>query len=139
MQQEIPEKLKQKYIQLLEKFEVALKIDSFHVIIPSLMPDSAPYPKTNDILSDVTASYPHNFDSYYQPPFRRFWFSNYIPDGFWPRLICRIATDQHIGKVGTSVVIVRGRFSPGGGEEYRHFLIFHQGYIFKNVASHFRW
>ena len=96
MQQDIPDKLKQKYIQLLEKFEVALKIDRRHVIIPSLMPDSVRYPKTNDILSDVTSS----FDPYYQPPFRRFWLSNYIPDGFWPRLICRIAMDQHIGKVG---------------------------------------
>ena len=92
---EAPISLKQKYIKLLEKFEVALKINESQVLIPSLMPDHASYPKPNDMLSDVS----RNVDNYYMPPMRRFWLSNFIPDGFWPRLICRIATDQQIAKV----------------------------------------
>lgn len=99
-QRNIPETLKDKYISLLEKFEVALIIKRRHVIIPSLMPDAAQYPKTTDVLQDcrLEASL-SNIESYYQPPLRRFWVSNYIPDGFWPRLICRIANDHQIGKV----------------------------------------
>lgn len=99
-QRNVPESLKDKYISLLEKFEVALTIKRRHVIIPSLMPDSAQYPKTTDVLRDSRLeSSLSNIEAYYQPPLRRFWLSNYIPDGFWPRLICRIANDQQIGKV----------------------------------------
>ena len=91
-----PVSLKHKYIKLLEKFEVALQINKNQILIPSLMPEQAQYPKPNDMLSDVSP----NVDTYYIPPMRRFWLSNYIPEGFWPRLICRIATDQQIAKVG---------------------------------------
>jgi hypothetical protein len=69
------------------------------VIIPSLMPDSAQYPKTTDVLRDWVEASISTIEACYQPPLRRFWMSNYIPDGFWPRLICRIANDQQIGKV----------------------------------------
>ena len=96
-QLEIPQTIKDKYINLLEKFEVALTIKGQRVIIPSLLPDSVSFPKTNDILTDVTMT--TSFDMCYQPPLRRFWVSGYIPDGFWPRLICRIVNDQQIGKV----------------------------------------
>jgi hypothetical protein len=98
-QRSIPEKLRDKYISLLEKFEVALTIKRRHVIIPSLMPDSAQYPKTTDVLRDWMEASISTIEACYQPPLRRFWMSNYIPDGFWPRLICRIANDQQIGKV----------------------------------------
>ena len=99
-QRKIPESLRDKYISLLEKFEVALTIKRRHVIIPSLMPDSAQYPKTTDVLRDwMEASSISTIEACYQPPLRRFWMSNYIPDGFWPRLICRIANDHQIGKV----------------------------------------
>lgn len=96
--QDAPDRLRKKYIQLLEKFEIALQLTETQVIIPSLMPPFANYPKPNDTLNDITM----NVDSYYQPPMRRFWLADYIPDGFWPRLICRIATDQQIGKVNTN-------------------------------------
>ena len=87
-------KLKQKYIKLLEKFEVALTLNENQVLIPSLMPKEATFPKPNDrVPGDVSELIS------YQPSFRRFWMSNFVPDGFWPRLICRIATDQQIGKV----------------------------------------
>lgn len=93
--QDAPDRLRKKYIQLLEKFEIALQLTDTQVIIPSLMPHDANYPKPNDALNDITM----NVDSFYQPPMRRFWLADYIPDGFWPRLICRIATDHQIGKV----------------------------------------
>ena len=96
---DIPVTLKEKYIQLLEKFEVALKINRRHVIIPSLMDEKTPYPPTNDVLSDCSWLETVNLDTFYQPTLRRFWLSPYIPDGFWPRLICRIANDHQIGKV----------------------------------------
>ena len=105
-QRNIPETLRDKYISLLEKFEVALTIKRRHVIIPSLMPDNAPYPKTTDVLSDWSEASMSNYEGCYQPPLRRFWLSNYIPDGFWPRLICRIANDQQIGKVHVQYVHV---------------------------------
>ena len=90
-----PDKLKKKYIQLLEKFEVALQLTDTQVIIPSLMPPSAEYPKPNDTLKDISL----NVDNFYQATMRRFWLADFIPNGFWPRLICRIATDHQIGKV----------------------------------------
>ena len=74
---------------------VHVYIHVLQVIIPSLMPSEANYPKPNDILSDIKM----DVDSFYQPPMRRFWLADYIPEGFWPRLICRIATDHQIGKV----------------------------------------
>ena len=65
------------------------------VLIPTLMPENVIYPQTNDDLRDI-----HQVsDEYLQPPLRRFWLADYIPEGFWPRLICRIANDQQIEKV----------------------------------------
>ena len=101
-QRNVPQTLKDMYINLLEKFEVALLINRRHVIIPSLMRETANYPKTSEVLSDVQSSVKLE---YYPPSLRRFCLSNYIPDGFWPRLICRIANDQQIGKVGVVRVI----------------------------------
>lgn len=79
---------------MLQKFEVVLKINPREVLIPSLMPEEACYPKTNDCLSDITMA-PYHEDCY-QPPLHRFWPSNFIPEGFWPRLICRIVKDNQI-------------------------------------------
>ena len=86
-----------KYLQLLQKFEVALCIGDKEVIIPSLFPESQSYPKPNDSLKDVT--FTAGVDANYLPPIRRVWFSNYIPDGFWPRLICRLLNDQLIKSI----------------------------------------
>ena len=78
--------LKEKLKYLLEKFELALTIDDKHIIVPSLMSDEMPSGFDRP-----------NSDAY--PPLRRFWLSDYIPDGFWPRLMCRIVKDHHISKV----------------------------------------
>ena len=91
-QADIPDSLIEQCIQLLEKFELVLRIGRNKVIIPSLLPDDGVYPPIKSCPSDLTN---------YQPPLTRFWVSNYIPDGFWPRLICRIASDQQINKVRT--------------------------------------
>lgn len=81
-------------MQLLEKFEVALRINKDEVIIPSLMLEECNYSQPDSDLNDVSGDLEH-----YQPTMRRIWFSNYIPDGFWPRLICRIMTDQQIKSI----------------------------------------
>ena len=72
--------LQETYVNLLEKFEVVLKINSQEVIIPSLMPDRGQYPKPSNNLSDVTMAAYHQ--DCYQPPLRRIWLSHFIPDGF---------------------------------------------------------
>ena len=83
--------MKECYISLLEKFEVALKISPNQMIIPSLTPEKASYPKpADDALFNC-------------PPLRRFWLADFIPDGFWPRLICRVTSDQQIAHVGVLV------------------------------------
>ena len=88
--------LKNHYISLLEKFEVALKINSSQMIIPSLMPEQTSYPTPSVVLSDVAML--GGVDDYL-PPLCRFWLADYMPDGFWPRLICRVATDPQISHV----------------------------------------
>lgn len=88
---DVPEMLQPIYISLLEKFEVAMVTNQQHIIIPSLMPVEA------QILVHDESVVTDN----YQPPLRRFWYSSYIPDGFWPRLICRIVKDNHITRADT--------------------------------------
>ena len=84
------DELKEELKYLLEKFELALTVDDKHKIIPSLMSDEMPYLafETHNHIGDP-----------YPAPLRRFWLSDYIPDGFWPRLICRIVKDHQISKV----------------------------------------
>ena len=116
--------LKRKYIQLLEKFEIALKISHSQVyactlyrsidilffactcarshvfpqvLIPSLMPNEVVYPRPNDDLRGIK----HFPDEFYVTVLRRFWLADFIPEGFWPRLICRVANDQQIEQVYT--------------------------------------
>ncbi len=94
-----PPEMKDRYISLLEKFEIALKINRSQMIIPSLMLEQASYPKPNDLLTDISSAMLDDVESYYQPPLRRFWLADFVPPGFWPRLICRVATDHQIGRV----------------------------------------
>ena len=82
------------YLQLLQKFELALRLNEWEILIPSLLPREATFPQPDESLEDVLLSVYHN--DLYQPPVRRFWLSNYIPEGFWPRLICRVYKDHQI-------------------------------------------
>lgn len=88
------EELSHSYLQLLQKFELALKLNEHTVLIPSLLPEDTGQDLLsllpNESLQDV------HRDELYQPTIRRFWLSNYIPEGFWPRLICRVYKDQLI-------------------------------------------
>lgn len=88
---EIPPHMIDYFIKLLEKFEVALRINQHQILIPSLMSKQMSYPKSTDELDEVQCLF--------QPPLRRFWVADFVPAGFWPRLICRVATDQQIGRV----------------------------------------
>ena len=99
-QMDIDAAMKDQYLSLLEKFEIALKINDHQMIIPSLMPDQVSYPKPDDILSEDMLE---EVAGYYQPPLHRFWLADFVPAGFWPRLICRVATDQHITRVSATI------------------------------------
>ena len=39
----------------------------------------------------------------YHPPLFRFWLAHFIPEGFWPRLLCRIVTDLEIDATFTQL------------------------------------
>lgn len=98
-QADVNPEMKDRYITLLEKFEVALKINDHQMIIPALMPERVSYPKPDANFSDVSKSKLEHVEKYYQPPLSRFWLTDFVPVGFWPRLIVRVVTDQQIEKV----------------------------------------
>ena len=84
-------------MNLLKKFEVAMKINDHEMLIPALMKDNVPYPKPDVDLSDVENL--GNLESFYTPTLHRYWLADYVPAGFWPRMIYRVATDRKIRKV----------------------------------------
>ena len=65
------------------------------MLIPSLMPETGHYPRTGDDLRGIR----HFSDDFYFTVLRRFWLADFIHEGFWPQLICRIANDQQIVQV----------------------------------------
>ena len=84
-QKDFPPKYIDKYIQLLVKFEVVLKLDEETLLIPSFL--QADRPEIHYF------SYP-NID--YLPPIKMHIMVDYIPGGFWARLITRILSDDAI-------------------------------------------
>ena len=110
------------YLQLLQKFELALELNQREVLIPSLLPEEGTFPQPDESLSDVSLSVSH--DHMYQPPVRRFWLSNYIPEGFWPRLICRVYKDQHIS------VILQKYVNSSSRKEYIEWKTWRKGMVF---------
>lgn len=81
-------------IRILDKFEVALQLDDQRLLVPSFMPDICP--KEFQVDEGLYNNVNHEA---HQAPLRRLWFSEYIPHGFWPRLICRIVKDKNIAGV----------------------------------------
>ena len=79
-----------KYIDLMNKFEVALQISSHYLLVPSLLPEkqassmkvsNSPPTELQDCMGDET---------YFKANvFRRLYRLAYIPSGFWARLITR--------------------------------------------------
>ncbi|KAI6646673.1 Leucine-rich repeat serine/threonine-protein kinase 1 isoform X1 [Oopsacas minuta] len=84
-QKDFPAKYIDKYIQLLIKFEVVLKLNEETLLIPSFLQPNRPqieyffYPETD-----------------YLPPIKIHIMVDYIPGGFWARLITRILSDEAI-------------------------------------------
>ena len=89
---------KDECINLLSKFDIALRLKNRHLLIPSLLPVDPPSTLPmcgNDCVELLNND---NSDNIY-PPLWKFWFSKFIPNGFWPRLICRLTTNENINAI----------------------------------------
>ena len=92
---------KDECINLLSKFDIALRLESHHLLVPSLLPVKPPG-SLPSCISDgemLINTCPNNSENIDYPPLRKFWFSKFIPNGFWPRLICRLTTNQSINTI----------------------------------------
>ena len=84
-QKDFPPKYIEKYIQLLVKFEVVLKLDEETLLIPSFLQENRP-----------EIEYFSYADIDYLPPIKTHIMVDYIPGGFWARLITRVLSDEAI-------------------------------------------
>ena len=92
---------KDECINLLSKFDIALRLESQHLLVPSLLPVEPPRFLLSSTSDDemLINSCPNNSENIVYPPLRKFWFSKFIPNGFWPRFICRLTTNQSINTI----------------------------------------
>ena len=88
-----------------------------HFASTSNAPITSDYPQFNTIKSHTSVSslYRQFSEPLYQtigdievniayhPPLFRIWLANFIPEGFWPRLLCRIASDLEIDATFTKL------------------------------------
>ena len=93
---------KDECINLLSKFDIALRLKNHQLLVPSLLPIDQPSSlplciNDNNQLLNGTCS--DNSENIVYPPLWKFWFSKFIPNGFWPRLICRLTTNQNINTI----------------------------------------
>ena len=93
---------KDECINLLSKFDIALRLKNRQLLVPSLLPVDSPSSlpsciNDNNHLLNGTRS--DSSDNIVYPPLWKFWFSKFIPNGFWPRLICRLTTNQSINEI----------------------------------------
>ena len=79
------------YVELLERFEVVLRIDNDQILVPSFLPDRHIYTETTNI--DFTSLNNVEANSYH---LRRLWFLDHVPYGFWARFISRLRGDETI-------------------------------------------
>ena len=96
---------KDECINLLSKFDIALRLKHRHLLVPSLLPVDQPSSLPlciNDNNHLLNGTYSDDSEIVY-PPLWKFWFSKFIPNGFWPRLICRLTTNQNINTILKSV------------------------------------
>ena len=96
--------MKTHFVNYMEKFEVIMRINPEQVIVPCgveksrvSVPDEVQVNMNTKTFTDVDG------DCY--PPLTRFWLSDFIPDGFWPRLICGIFKDPQIQKVSANEIV----------------------------------
>lgn len=79
-----------KYIELMNKFEVALQISKHYLLVPSLLPErQTDCPAiSSKVCTDLRNAM--NVQTYLkQKVFRRQYRIAYVPSGFWARLITR--------------------------------------------------
>lgn len=96
----IPRKFQEQCTTLLGLFGVILRINENKILIPSQMPKgppdilATPTPPLLEVEQDAGLQY---------RSICRYWFTNFLPEGFWPRLICRLVDDQvlraHLEKI----------------------------------------
>lgn len=124
-----PASYRNEYIELLSKFEVALTLDKYRLLVPSMLANKPNYtmhnftsvfprPSMQQVLRNfangsnlygtcnggdpVTASVPAVYSDVKVTNelirtglfLRRFYFMSFVPNGFWPRLISRLLTDD---------------------------------------------
>ena len=79
-----------KYIELMNKFEVALQISNNYLLVPSLLPiKQGPSPAVSSSLSEETRV-SMKMEAYRNSSvFRRQYRMSYVPSGFWARLVTR--------------------------------------------------
>ena len=93
---------KDECINLLSKFDIALRLKNRHLLVPSLLPVASPSSLpacTNDSVELLNDTCSDNSEDTDYHPLWKFWFSKFIPNGFWPRLICRLTTNQNINVI----------------------------------------
>ena len=80
-----------KFVRLLEQFQIMLRFSEQQVLIPSQLPVE---PENSVGLYRIFTEkqYPSDKQKY----FVRIWPLIYVPHGFWPRLLCRVAQDPVI-------------------------------------------
>ena len=79
------------YVELLERFEVVLRIDNDQILVPSFLPDRQIY--SEKTMIDFTQLNNVEANSYH---IRRLWFLDHVPYGFWARFISRLRGDETI-------------------------------------------
>lgn len=85
--------LKDECINLLSKFDIALRLENRLLLVPSLLSPDPP------ISLPQVANFSDDNKPIAYPPLWKFWFSDFIPNGFWPRLVCRLTTNHSINKM----------------------------------------
>ena len=80
-----------KFVRLLEQFQIMLRFSEQKVLIPSQLPVE---PENSVGLYRTFTENLHPSDN--QNYFVRLWPLIYVPHGFWPRLLCRVAQDPVI-------------------------------------------
>jgi len=85
-----PSDMVMKYVELMSKFEVAIKISEKFLLIPSLLPDQQ---KECPVLADHESAALRkamNINAYLGGEvIRRQYLMSYVPSGLWPRLLSR--------------------------------------------------
>lgn len=104
-----PSSMVMKYVELMSKFEVAIKISNKFLLIPSLLPDKQ---KECTVVCDVESTELRkamNIHAYLNHDvYRRQYLMSYTPSGFWPRLLARLIADDRICKIVSSCCVIQG-------------------------------